>query len=215
MSARAAADERARGSGPSAPVLVLASQSRTRLALLRRAGMACRTERAGIDEDEIKRALRREGASAAEAAETLAELKAVKVSHRYPGALVIGADQILECAGEWFDKPADLDQARAQLSALRGRPHELATAVVVARAGARLWHHLARPRLHMRAFSDAFLDFYLAQVGRAVCESVGAYQLEGLGAQLFSQIEGDYFAILGLPLLPLLDFLRHHGVVPA
>lgn len=214
MSARASTKETARGSGAAKPVVVLASESRARVALLRRGGMACRAEPAGIDEDEIKRALRHEGAKAAEAAETLAELKAIKVSYRHAGALIIGADQILECAGEWFDKPADLDQARTHLLALRGKAHELATAVAVARDGARLWHHVARARLHMRAFSDAFLDLYLAEVGRAACDSVGAYQLEGLGAQLFSRVEGDYFAILGLPLLPLLDFLRNHGVVP-
>lgn len=214
MRARAAAEPRVNETGGSAAVVVLASGSHARLTLLHRAGLQCRAERAGVDEYEIKRALRREGAGAAKAAEALAELKAVKVSRRYSGALVIGADQLLVCAGEWFDKPADIDQARAQLSALRGRTHELVTAVVVVRDGTRLWHHLAQPRLHMRAFSDAFLDHYLAVVGAAACESVGAYQLEGLGAQLFSQLEGDYFAMLGLPLLPLLDFLRHHGVVP-
>lgn len=215
MSSRAATKETEKGSGLSQPRVVLASQSRTRAALLRQAGISCAMERHGIDEDEIKRALRREQAKAGEAAETLAELKAIKVSRWTAGALVIGADQILECAGEWLDKPADLDQARAQLLVLRGKAHELATAVVVARDGARLWHHVARARLQMRAFSDGFLDFYLAEVGLDACDSVGAYQLEGLGIQLFSRIEGDYFAILGLPLLPLLDFLRNQGAVPA
>lgn len=215
MSARASVRETVKQPEASRPSVLLASESRTRVALLRQAGISCTVERPGIDEDEIKRALRRERATAVEAAETLAELKAVKVSRRHAGALVIGADQILECEGEWLGKPADLDRARAQLSALRGKSHELATAVVVARDGARIWHHVALARLHMRAFSDAFLDLYLASVGRAACDSVGAYQLEGLGVQLFSRVEGDYFAILGLPLLPLLDFLRNHGVVPA
>lgn len=215
MSARAVVGETAKQPQASRPSVLLASESRTRVALLRHAGITCTAERSGIDEDEIKRALRREGAKAIEAAETLAEFKAVKVSRRHAGALVIGADQILECEGEWLGKPRDLDRARAQLSALRGKSHELATAVVVARDGARIWHHVVRPRLEMRAFSDAFLDLYLDSVGRAACDSVGAYQLEGLGVQLFSRVEGDYFAILGLPLLPLLDFLRNHGVIPA
>ncbi len=215
MSARVPVRETAKWPEASRPVVLLASESRTRVALLRQAGISCTVERAGIDEDEIKRGLRRERAKAVEAAETLAEFKAVKVSRRHAGALVIGADQVLECEGEWFGKPVDLDRARAQLLALRGKSHELATAAVVARDGARIWHHVARARLDMRAFSDAFLDSYLASVGRAACDSVGAYQLEGLGVQLFSRVEGDYFAILGLPLLPLLDFLRNHGVIPA
>ncbi len=215
MSARVPVRETTKQPEASRPVVLLASESRTRVALLRQAGISCTVERAGIDEDEIKRGLRLEKAKAVEAAETLAEFKAVKVSRRHAGALVIGADQILECEGEWFGKPADLDRARAQLSALRGKSHELATAVVVARDGARIWHHVARARLDMRAFPDEFLDFYLASVGRAACDSAGAYQLEGLGVQLLSRVEGDYFAILGLPLLPLLDFLRNHGVIPA
>lgn len=215
MSARAVVGETAKQPEASRPSVLLASESRTRVALLRHAGITCTAERSGIDEDEIKRALRRERVKAVEAAETLAEFKAVKVSRRHAGALVIGADQILECEGEWLGKPGDLDRARAQLSALRGKSNELVTAVVVARDGARIWHHVARARLEMRVFSDAFLDLYLESVGRAACDSVGAYQLEGLGVQLFSRVEGDYFAILGLPLLPLLDFLRNHGVIPA
>jgi septum formation protein len=196
------------------PIVVLASASRTRAALLHKAGVPCLAEAAGIDEDEIKRALRGEGASTAEAAETLAELKAAKLSRRHPGALVIGADQMLECGGVWFDKPPDREHARAHLVALRGKSHELVSAVVVTRDGTRLWHHVDRARLHMRDFSDTFLEAYLERIGPAACESVGAYQLEGLGAQLFSRVEGDYFTVLGLPLLPLLDFLRNHGVVP-
>jgi septum formation protein len=197
------------------PALVLASASAVRAALLRNAGVPYRSEAAAIDETELKRALRAEGARTAEAAETLAELKALKVSHRHPGALVIGADQMLECGGEWFDKPADRDHARAHLIALRGKTHTLVSAAVVARDGALLWHHVGEARLAMRDFSDRFLDFYMERAGEAACGSVGAYQLEGLGAQLFARIEGDYFTILGLPLLPLLDFLRSNGAVPA
>ena len=199
--------------GEPTPALVLASASAARAALLRAAGVAHAVDPARIDEDELKRALHGQGASAAEAAETLAELKALKVSRRHPGAITIGADQMLECGGEWFDKPADLDHARAHLMALRGKTHELVSAVVAARDGARLWHHVERARLHMRDFSDGFLDSYLATVGQEALETVGAYRLEGLGAQLFTRVEGDYFTVLGLPLLPLLDFLRNHGAV--
>ena len=126
---------------------------------------------------------------------------------------MIGADQLLVCEGRWFDKPPDMVAARAQLLALRGRPHELMTAMVCWRGGQRVWQHLARPRLTMRGFSDAFLDAYLALEGEAVLGSVGAYRLEGPGVQLFDAVEGEHSAILGLPLLPLLDFLRGHGVL--
>ncbi|MFZ5791410.1 MAG: Maf family protein [Pseudomonadota bacterium] len=195
--------------------LRLASASVTRARLLENAGLAFAAEPAPVDEEEAKRALEAEGADAAAIAEALAELKARAVSRRHPGAFVIGADQVLDCDGRRFDKPADLAAARAQLLALRGRTHELVSAAVVVRDGKRLWHHVGRARLTMRPFSDAFLDRYLAQAGPAILGSVGAYQLEGLGAQLFARIEGDHFTILGLPLLPLLDFLRTHGLVPA
>ena len=196
-----------------APEVVLASASTVRAEILRRAGVSCGLDATAVDEEEIKRAMAAEGAPAAQAAETLAELKAQRVSRRHPGALVIGADQILECAGVWFDKPVDADQARAHLLALRGRSHELASCVCVVQDKQRLWHHLGRATLTMRPFTDEFLDDYLAAAGTSVLDCVGAYRLEGRGAQLFSRIEGDYFAILGLPLLPLLDFLRGHGVV--
>ncbi|HLI10182.1 MAG TPA: nucleoside triphosphate pyrophosphatase [Alphaproteobacteria bacterium] len=209
MSSKAASSNRVERSK-----VVLASASRTRASLLSHAGVPCIADPAGIDEDEIKRSLRGDGASAARAAEALAELKALKVSSRHGGALVIGADQMLECDGTWFDKPADRAQARAQLSALRGRRHRLVAAVVAMRDGIRLWHHIDHADLSMRHFSDAFLDAYLDRAGDSVCASVGAYQLEGLGAQLFSSIEGDHFTILGLPLLPLLDFLRAQKVLP-
>ncbi|MEX0921372.1 MAG: Maf family nucleotide pyrophosphatase [Rhodovibrionaceae bacterium] len=197
-----------------APTLVLASASPSRRALLSNAGVDCRFEAAAVDEEELKVSLRAEGAAAAETAEALAELKARHVSRRYPGALVIGADQMLDCAGSWFDKPPDLDHATGHLRALSGRSHSLFSAVCVVRDDRRLWHHVEEARLTMRELSDGFIQDYLAAAGPAVCASVGAYQLEGRGAQLFSKIEGDYFTILGLPLLPLLDFLRNHGAVP-
>jgi septum formation protein len=205
----------AAASGDRVPVVVLASASSTRADMLRRAGIAHSIDPARVDEDEIKRGMRASGATSAELAETLAELKGRKISSRHGGALVIGADQVLNCQGCWFDKPVDRAQARAQLLELRGKMHELISCVCVLRDGQRLWHHVGRARLTMRPFSEDFLDDYLDHAGDAVMHSVGAYQFEGLGAQLFSRIDGDYFTILGLPLLPLLDFLRNHGVVRA
>ena len=193
--------------------IVLASASTARAALLRPAGVAVEIERAALDEDEIKTAFLREGRKAADCAAALAEAKAKRVALRRAGALVIGADQILSCEGTWFDKPKNCDEARAQLTALRGKSHALVTAVAVVRDGAVLWHHIEEPRLAMRRFSDGFLDHYLAVAGDGILSSVGAYQLEGLGAQLFARIDGDYFTILGLPLLPLLDFLRGRGAL--
>lgn len=193
--------------------LILASGSAVRARLLAEAGIAFHREVAAVDEAQVKAALKAEGAAATLAAETLAELKAQRISRRYPEALVIGADQILDCGGTWFDKPADQAAARAALLALRGRSHLLLSSVVVVRGGDRLWHRNERAALLMREFSDDFVDAYLAATGDDALQSVGAYQLEGLGAQLFARIDGDYFTILGLPLLPLLDFLRNHGVV--
>jgi septum formation protein len=190
--------------------LVLASASPTRAGLLENAGFRVTRTPAAIDEAAVKEAFRREGADAATCAVALATAKAERISQRNHGALVVGADQMLVCGDVWFDKPPDLDHARAQLIALRGRTHELVTAAVVFRDGADLWHHVARARLVMRNFSDDFLDEYLAAAGESVLGSVGAYQLERLGVHLFTRVEGDYFTVLGLPLLPLLDFLRAH-----
>lgn len=201
-------------SNEEAPVpLILASGSVSRRSLLNNAGVAFEVEAAHVDEDEIKLALRAEGASAAQTAETLAELKAQRVSLRYPGVLVIGADQMLDCNGVWFDKPEDLDHAAGHLTALRGKDHQLLSAVCVMRDGVRMWHHNEVATLSMRELSDTFIREYLEAAGEDVLSSVGAYQLESLGIQLFTRIKGDYFSILGLPLLPLLDFLRGHGVI--
>lgn len=193
--------------------VILASTSQTRISLLQAAGVDVTAIAPGVDEDEVKRALKGEGAAAADAAIALAELKATRISRRYPDALVIGADQMLDCQGQWFDKPADLAVARTQLQALRSKTHHLQTAAVVMINGQRIWHQLDKASLTMRPFSDAFLDEYLNRVGDKVLWSVGGYQLEGLGVQLFSRIDGSYFGILGLPLLPLLDFLRTHEVI--
>ena len=195
------------------PRLILASQSTARAAVLRGAGLVFETRPARVDEDAVKAAAKAEGASPGDAALLLADLKARRV--RDPDALVIGADQILVCAERWFDKPASLAEARTHLQALRDRTHALETALVCHRDGREVWRHLARPRLTMRAFSDAFLDAYLRLEGDAALASVGAYRIEGLGAQLFSRVEGEHAAVLGLPLIPLLGFLRQHGVLLA
>lgn len=194
-------------------LVILASASPARAALLRAAGIPILVDAAAIDEAEVKASLRAAGADAAAVAETLAELKAQRVSRRHGGRLVIGADQVLECDGVLFDKPTDRAAARNQLLALRGRRHGLVCAVALVRDGQRIWHHVDRAELVMREFSMSFLDRYLGSVGDAVLSSVGAYQLEGAGAQLFASVDGDYFTILGLPLLPLLEILREHGVV--
>ncbi|HUZ65427.1 MAG TPA: Maf family nucleotide pyrophosphatase [Acetobacteraceae bacterium] len=198
-----------------APPLVLASGSPTRRALLEAAGVPIEVSVPSVDEAAVKQAARTAGDPVAATAITLAALKARALSLRRADAIVIGADQILVCDERWFDKPADRDAARAQLLALRERTHTLVTAVLCMRAGDILWQHVATPRLTMRSFSAEMLDAYLAAEGDNVTKSVGAYRLEGPGLQLFERIEGDYFAILGLPLLPLLAFLRGAGALPA
>jgi len=193
--------------------LILASQSLTRRALLEGAGVAFEAMPAAVDEAMIKESARAEGVSAADTAILLADAKASRIARRHPDAVIIGADQLLVCEGEWFDKPADVEAARAHLHRLRNRAHELVTATVVWRQGERAWHHLATPRLAMRDFSEAFLDEYLAREGPHVTQSVGAYRLEGMGIQLMRDIRGEHTAILGLPLLPLLAYLRDSGVL--
>lgn len=195
--------------------LILASASASRAAMLRGAGLDFEILPARIDEDEIKLALKADGANVRDAATALAELKAHRVSQNAGADFVIAADSMLDCGGEWFDKPADMAAARLQLQALRGKTHDLVSGVVLARGGSVIWRHAEAARLTMRDFSDGFLDAYLAQAGEAVLASVGCYQLEGLGVQLFSRIQGDFFTILGLPLLPLLDILRENKVLRA
>ncbi|MEX0751886.1 MAG: Maf family protein [Xanthobacteraceae bacterium] len=187
--------------------LVLASRSAARRNLLAAAGIAVEVKPADIDERAIEA-----GASAAEpsaAAVLLARAKARAMAGQLPGRLVLGADQTLALGRQRFAKPADSNAAAAQLRALRGKTHALHSALAVVRDGTTLFEHNDSAQLTMRAFSDQFLDGYLDAAGNAVTASVGAYQLEGPGIQLFERIEGDYFTILGLPLLPLLNFLRH------
>lgn len=194
--------------------VILASKSAARRAVLDGAGVTYEATVAGVDEEAVKAAMLAEGASPRDVADALAELKAVKVSRARPG-LVIGADQTLEFEGGLYDKAETVAAARDRLTALRGKPHRLHSAVVVARDGQPIWREMATATLTMRDFSDGFLDDYLAREGEAALGSVGCYRLEGPGAQLFAKIEGDYFAILGLPLLGLLDLLRRHGEIAA
>jgi len=195
--------------------LILASRSQARIALLSNAGLAFETVPAEVCEATLKAARVAENATPAEIAVHLADAKAIDVSNRNPAALVIGADQTLELEGRLFDKPADLDEARTQLLTLRGRLHRLHAAVSLASGGEVVWRTLETATLHVRAFSDAFLAQYLAAEADEIVHCVGAYRLEGLGAQLFERIEGDYFTILGLPLLSVLEVLRSKGEIPS
>lgn len=194
-------------------MIVLASQSAARRAVLEGAGVPFEVSVAGVDEDAVKASMLADGAGARDIADALAELKAVRVSAKRP-ELVVGADQTLEFEGRLYDKAQTAAAARERLTALRGKPHKLHSAVVVARNGAPIWRQLETATLTMRDFSDDFLETYLAEEGAAALGSVGCYRLEGPGAQLFSKIDGDYFGILGLPLLGLLDLLRSHGELP-
>lgn len=193
--------------------IVLASKSLARRAVLEGAGVPVEIAGSGVDEDVTKQALLARGAPPKRIAEALAEEKALAVSHARP-EFVIGADQTLEFAGALHDKVETLDEARDRLKRLRGKTHQLHSAVVVAREGRVVWREVETATLTMRDFSDEFLEDYLAIEGAAALGSVGCYRLEGPGAQLFASIEGDYFAILGLPLLGLLAFLREHGALP-
>lgn len=191
------------------PPLVLASGSTTRAAMLQAAGVNFEIRRPTVDEEAVREALQAEGVSARDAATALAELKAKQVAASVePGRMVLASDQILDLDGDWLGKPADRAEATQQLRRLRGRSHRLVSAAVLMRDGQRLWQSAEVARLDMREFSDAWLEAYLEACGDAVLGSVGAYQLEGLGAQMMSRVEGSHFAILGLPLLPLLQALR-------
>jgi septum formation protein len=194
------------------PELILASASSGRAAILRGAGLVFRQDPANVDE----RALEAQAVAASDTgridagglALLLAAAKAKDVSVRHPGALVLGADQVMDCGGVLQYKPPTLADARDQLLALRGRTHTLSSALCVAQGGSITWQHLDRARLTMRVFTDAFLDDYCRGEGEEMLQSVGAYRIEGRGIQLFSAIEGDHFTIIGLPLLPFLGYLR-------
>jgi septum formation protein len=193
--------------------LVLASRSPSRAALLAGAGLDFATEASCVDERAVEEPLLAAGAAPAAVALHLAEAKALDVAARRPGDLVLGADQVLGLGNERFVKPESIAEAREHLTRLRGRDHDLHSALVLARDGEVLWRHVSVARLAMRDFSDAFLDRYLADVADEVTTTVGCYRLEGPGIQLFAAIDGDYFTILGLPLLPLLAELRRTGIL--
>lgn len=194
--------------------IILASGSASRRKLLADAGVSAQSIKPNVDEDAAKIAMRREGLSIRDQAMQLAEMKAEKVSASVSG-LVIGGDQMLNLDGEGFDKPVNLDGAANHLRRLSGRTHILETAIVVFENGAPVWRHVAQPKLTVRTLSEGFIEKYVARCGVPLLSTVGAYQLEGIGAQIFSRIEGDYFSILGLPLLPLLDYFRIRGVLEA
>ena len=194
-------------------MIILASQSASRRAMLAAAGVDFRAEAAGVDEDAVKAAMIGEGTDGRRLADALAELKAVKVSRRHPTALVLGCDSTVAAEdGALIDKAESRAESRAQLQALRGTTHKLTSAAVVALGGEPIWRHVDTAKLTMRPFSDAFLESYLDAEWPAIGGCVGGYRLEGLGAQLFSRIDGDHFTILGLPLL---DWLRVRGEMPA
>ena len=190
--------------------LILASASTARRDMLNRAGVPATALASGVDEAAIKASF--SGPPAALAL-TLAQAKAQSVAAQNPAAIVIGADQLLVCNGQTYDKPDSLAQAATHLRQLSGRTHELITAICIIQGNTVLWQHVESPRLTMRSLSEAFIATYLAAEGEALLGCVGAYRLEGLGAQLFARIEGDYFTILGLSLLPLLGFLRGCGAL--
>jgi len=194
--------------------VILASKSAARRAVLDGAGVPYEALVAGVDEEAVKASLLAEGAGPRDIADALAELKAIRVSRGRP-EFVIGSDQTLDLDGELYDKAESVEAARERLKLLRGKTHKLHSAVVVAKEGTPIWREVVTASLTMRDFSDGFLEDYLASEGPHALGSVGCYRLEGLGAQLFSKIEGDYFAILGLPLMGLLDLLRRHGELPA
>ncbi len=193
--------------------LILASGSGTRRRLLEAAGVPFRQLPPQVDESEVKESLKAEGADAMDAAEALAEVKARQISLREPAGLVIGADQMLDCEGDWFDKPLDAAAVAGHLERLQGRRHRLSTAAVICLGGQRIWHQRSEAWLTMRRLSPGFIADYVQHFGERAKESVGAYQLEAEGVQLFTAVEGDHFTIQGLPLLPLLGFLRDRGVL--
>lgn len=193
--------------------LLLASQSAIRAEMLRRAGLEVEAIPARVDEEAIRLSLDAEDATPRDIADTLAEMKARKLSERHPARLVLGCDQVLEQGGQVFGKPDSRDTARGQLVRLRGKTHRLLSAAVLYQDARPLWRHVGEVRLTMRHFSDMYLDDYLARNWPGIGESVGAYKLEQEGVRLMQRIEGDYFTILGLPLIELLGYLGQRGTI--
>jgi len=194
--------------------VILASGSAIRRKLMTDAGLDFEVITKPVDEGAIKESMLAESARLRDIADALAEAKSMRVS-RVEDGLVIGADQIMVMDDQLFDKPKDIDEARERLKLMRGKTHYLMGAVVICENGVAVWRHMAKTKLTMREFSDAFLEDYLEKEGEQVTKSVGAYRFEGLGAQLFSHVDGDFFSILGLSLLPVMDYLRTRGSVPS
>ncbi len=195
--------------------LILASASSIRRKMLVDSGVTVEALPARIDEESIRAAMQAEGAKPRDLADTLAEMKARKLSERHPDAVVIGSDQVLEFEGEVWGKPETPDEARAQLQRLRGKTHKLISAVVLYERAEPVWRYVGEARLTMRTFSDEYLADYLARNWDDVRHSVGAYQLESEGVRLFAAVDGDHFTVLGMPLLPLLNYLSQRGFIPA
>lgn len=195
------------------PTVVLASGSEIRARLLRAAGLDVAIDPARIDEESLRRAMDAEGLSSRDQADALAETKARRVANRHPDALVIGSDQILDLDGEILGKPADTVELEAQMRRLMGRTHRLLTAAVAVEGGEPVWRHVSEVRLTMRPLSDAFLSAYLERNADSLKSSLGGYKLEEEGIRLFTRIDGDYHAGLGLPLLPLVSWLADRGVI--
>ncbi len=193
--------------------IILASGSRFRRAMLEAAGVDIDVVPATIDERAVEKTLAGTGASPEDVAQVLAEAKAIDVSEKHPGRLVLGCDQTLSLGEELFHKPAHMEEARRHLLKLAGRTHQLNSAVVLARNGETLWRDVGIARMTMRKLEPGFIGRHLARVGPMALNSVGAYQIEGEGIQLFEKIEGDHFTIVGLPLLPLLKELRDLGAI--
>ena len=193
--------------------IYLASASQTRIHMLRVAGLVFEAQAASVDEKAIKQAGIAENIAPADIAITLAEVKAGKLASQKEG-YVIGCDQLLSCEGEIFSKPASIEQASEHLQKLAGKTHQLFTAAVVFQHGRRIWHHCSHAELTMRKLGAEDITAYLAFCGENCLSSPGCYQIEAAGAQLFTDIKGVYYDILGLPLLPLLAFLREHGLAP-
>jgi len=193
--------------------LILASSSATRAQILRAAGLTLSTQSPRIDEETMRRALESEGAHPRDIADALAEMKARKIADRNPDALVLGCDQVLEFDRRAWGKAETMAVARGQLLSLRGQPHHLLSALVLYDDGKPVWRHIGKATLTMREFSDAWLDDYLVRNWESIRHSVGGYKLEEEGIRLFTAIEGDYFTILGLPLLPLLAYLGTRGFI--
>lgn len=196
----------------SALPIILASGSAIRREIMEGAGINFKVITKAVDEGAIKESMLAESARLRDIADALAEAKAMRVSRTEPG-LVIGADQIMVMDKRLYDKPVSMEAARERLLSMRGKVHYLLGAVVICENGVPVWRHMAKTKLTMRDFSEAFLDDYLQEEGEQILSSVGAYRFEGRGAQLFSHVDGDFFSILGLSLLPVLDYLRIRGAI--